>query len=61
MDGPLGDPQRVGDRADLRTADGEKTKLMMMKGTGMLGGLGGGDSQRDGVVALAEWMGRRFG
>ena len=45
----------------LRTADGEKTKLMMMKGTGMLGGLGGGESQRDGVVALAEWMGRRFG
>jgi hypothetical protein len=45
----------------LRTADGEKTKLMMMKGTGLLGGLGGGESQREGVVALAEWMGRRFG
>ncbi len=45
----------------LRTVDGEKTKLMMMKGTGMFGGLGGGESQRDGVVALAEWMARRFG
>lgn len=45
----------------LRTVDGEKTKLMMMKGTGLLGGLGGGETQRDGVVALAAWMGRRFG
>ena len=44
----------------LRTADGEKTKLMMMNGTGLLGGLGGGESQRDGVVALAEWMGRNL-
>jgi hypothetical protein len=44
----------------LRTVDGEKTKLMMMKGTGLLGGLGGGESQREGVMALAEWMGRRF-
>jgi hypothetical protein len=42
----------------LRTVDGEKTKLMMMKGTGLLGG---GESQRDGVTALAGWMGRRFG
>ncbi len=44
----------------LRTADGEKTKLMMMNGTGMLGGLGGGETQREGVEALAEWMGRNL-
>ncbi len=44
----------------LRTVDGQKTKLMMMKGTGLLGGLGGGESQSQGVTALAEWMGRRF-
>jgi len=45
----------------FRTVDGEKTKLMMMKGSGLLGGLGGGETQREGVAALAEWMGRRFG
>lgn len=45
----------------LHTADGEKTKLLMMKGTGLLGGLGGGDTQRDGVMALGDWMRRRFG
>jgi hypothetical protein len=44
----------------LRTADGVKTRLMMMKGTGVLGGLGGGEAQSQGVTALAEWMGRRF-
>ncbi len=44
----------------LRTADGAKTRLMMMKGTGLLGGLGGGEAQREGVEALAGWMGRRF-
>ena len=40
----------------LRTVDGERTKLMMMKGTGLLGGAGGGESQSQGVSALAEWM-----
>ena len=40
----------------IRTVDGEKVKLTMMKGTGVLGGLGGGEAQRDGVLALAEWM-----
>lgn len=39
----------------LSTTDGEKLKLMMMQGTGLLGGLGGGQAQRDGVLALAEW------
>jgi hypothetical protein len=46
---------------ELRTTDGEKLKLMMMKGgTGMLGGLGGGESQQEGVRALAAWLQHRF-
>jgi hypothetical protein len=45
----------------FRTNDGEKLKLLMMKGTGMIGGLGGGESQRDGVLALAGWLKRALG
>jgi hypothetical protein len=44
----------------LRTTDGEKFKLMMMNGSGALGGLGGGEAQRDGVLALAAWMQRNL-
>ena len=40
----------------LRTVDGEKAKINMMKGTGMLGGLGGGEVQREGLEALAAWF-----
>ena len=40
----------------LRTSDGEKLKLMMMRGDGALGGLGGGETQREGVHALGEWF-----
>ncbi len=40
----------------LRTVDGEKLKVNMMKGTGMLGGLGGGEAQRQGLEALAGWF-----
>jgi hypothetical protein len=40
----------------LRTSDGEKLKLTMMRGTGPLGGLGGGDDQRRGVEALGTWF-----
>jgi hypothetical protein len=40
----------------LRTTDGEKLKLMMMRGTGALGRLGGGESQRDGLTALGRWF-----
>jgi hypothetical protein len=43
----------------LRTTDGEKLKLMMMRGTGPLGGLGGGEDQREGVQAMAEWFSAR--
>jgi hypothetical protein len=41
----------------LRTTDGEKLKLTMMKGGGFLGG---GQGQTDGVGALAEWMQRNM-
>lgn len=42
----------------IRTTDGEKLKLMMMRGEGPLGGLGGGEVQRQGVQAIGEWFSR---
>ena len=42
----------------LKTVDGETWKLMMMKGTGVLGGFGGGEVQKQGLEALAEWFSR---
>lgn len=44
----------------VRTTDGEKLKLMLMRGTGPLGGLGGGEAQREGVEALAAWLAESF-
>jgi hypothetical protein len=42
---------------DLRIRDGQKLKLMMMRGgSGMMGSLGGGESQQQGVLALAQWL-----
>lgn len=40
----------------LKTTDGEKLKMMMMmmKGTGPLAKLGGGEDQRTGVEAMAD-------
>lgn len=43
----------------LRTTDGEKLKLMLMRGTGPLGSLGGGETQRQGVEALGAWFAER--
>ncbi len=43
----------------LRTTDGEKLKLMLMRGTGPLGSLGGGETQRQGVEALSTWFAER--
>ena len=40
----------------LRTVDGEKLKLMMMRGDGPLGSVGGGETQRQGVEALGAWF-----
>jgi hypothetical protein len=42
----------------LKTTDGEKYKLNLMRGTGVLGKLGGGDDQREGMEALADWFQR---
>jgi hypothetical protein len=41
----------------LKTTGGEKLKLMLMHGSGPLGGLGGGESQREGIEALAQFLG----
>jgi hypothetical protein len=43
----------------LSTVDGEKLKLTLMRGTVPLGGLSGGDVQRDGVEALGAWFAGR--
>ena len=40
----------------LETTGGSKLKLKMMRGEGLLGGLGGGEPQRAGIEALAEWI-----
>jgi hypothetical protein len=46
-------------RLEIRTTDGEKLKLMLMRGERrILGGLGGGEAQRQGLEALAGWFGR---
>lgn len=43
----------------IETTDGEKMKLRMMNADGgMLGKAGGGEIQRQGVVALGEWFER---
>jgi hypothetical protein len=43
----------------IHTTDGERLKLMLMRGEGkILGGLGGGEAQRRGLDALAEWFSR---
>jgi hypothetical protein len=46
-------------RLRLKTADGEKLTLLMMRGTGPgpLGRLGGGEEQRQGLEALADFFG----
>jgi hypothetical protein len=43
-------------RLELRLRDGERLKLMLMRGEGPLGGLGGGEAQRRGVEALGAWF-----
>jgi hypothetical protein len=49
----------VGARVKLRTTDGAKLTLMMMTGEGLLGTMGGGDTQREGVQALGRWFAER--
>jgi hypothetical protein len=44
-------------RLEIKRTDGQKLKVMLMRGEGkMLGKLGGGESQRQGLDALAEWF-----
>ena len=46
---------------ELRIRSGDKMKLMMMNGGGgIMGSLGGGDSQRQGVLGVAEFVRRYF-
>ena len=45
-------------KLQLRTRDGRKHRFMFMRGTGPLGNLGGGESQRTGVDALAGFFER---
>jgi hypothetical protein len=40
----------------VRTTDGDKLKLTMMRGTGLFGNVGGGETQRQGVEAVAAWF-----
>jgi hypothetical protein len=40
----------------LRTTEGQKLKLTMMRGTGPLAGMGGGEAQRAGVEAIARFF-----
>ena len=44
-------------RLEIKTTDGDKLKLMLMRGEGkLLGKLGGGETQREGVQALGRWF-----
>jgi hypothetical protein len=46
----------------LRTTDGQKLKLMIMRGgEGAIARMGGGQTQSDGVAALGEWFRRNGG
>lgn len=54
--------ERAAIELKLRTTAGEKRKLMLMRGEGKpFGALGGGEIQRAGVAALAEWLERNVG
>jgi hypothetical protein len=44
-------------RLEIKKTDGEKLKVMLMRGEGkLLGKLGGGEPQRQGLDALAGWF-----
>ena len=54
---PTGILDHAAVRLEIRITDGEKLKLMLMRGEGkLLGKLGGGEPQRQGLEALAEWF-----
>ena len=44
-------------RLEVKKAEGEKLRVMLMRGEGkLLGRLGGGEAQRKGLEALAGWF-----
>jgi hypothetical protein len=46
-------------RLEIKTMDGDKLKVMLMRGEGkVLGKLGGGEAQRTGLEGLADWFSR---
>jgi hypothetical protein len=54
---PTGILDHAAVRLEIKKADGGKLKLMLMRGEGkLLGGLAGGEAQRQGLVSLAEWF-----
>jgi hypothetical protein len=54
---PTGILDHAAVRLEIRKTDGEKLKVMLMRGEGKLfGKLGGGEPQRQGLEALAEWF-----
>ena len=44
-------------KVKFETTAGEKRTLTMMRGTGMFGKVGGGETQQQGIEALAAWLG----
>jgi hypothetical protein len=57
-EGTAGIMNATSQKLTVKTADGQKLKLMMAKGGGPLGGLMGGDTQERGVQALNAWLER---
>lgn len=54
---PTGILDHAAVRLEIKNADGGKLKLMLMRGEGkLLGRLGGGEAQQQGLEALAEWF-----
>lgn len=43
-------------KLQIKTIDGQKLKFMLMRGTGPLGDFGGGETQRQGVDAVASFL-----
>jgi hypothetical protein len=57
-EGTAGIMNATSQKLTIKTASGEKLKLMMAKGGGPLGGLMGGETQEQGVQALNAWLER---
>ena len=60
-EGTAGIMNATSQKLTVKTASGEKLKLMMAKGGGPLGGLMGGETQEQGVQALNAWLARNSG